>query len=211
MDQSEFQNQMRLFLQDTDSTRYSSDLLDSSLRQALNHFSLAVPRVNKAELMVIIDSTEVTLNSLSTLTQVLALWYPWCDGDLPTPPLQDWYLYWQSGVPVLRLNERIFEEGTTLKLFYAANHTITGLDDAESTSVPEVMQEMLALGAAGKAAQLRAAHLVESYGSPASDRNQLLQLGQLWWEGFKARLTEFKRLSPAPTGPFDEFGWAVDG
>jgi len=210
MNQSEFHTRIQLFLQDPDSTRFSSALLDSALRQALNHFSLAVPRIHKTELMVIVDSSEYTLNTVSGLTQVLALWYPWCEGDLPTPPLQEWYLYWQSGVPVLRLRDRIFEEGTALKLFYAANHTIQGLDDAESSSIPEGLQETLALGAAGKAALMRAAHLVESVGSPASDRDQLFQLGQLWWQGFKARLSEFKRMSPAPTGPFDEFGWEIE-
>ncbi|MCD6476326.1 MAG: hypothetical protein J7K85_08735 [Anaerolineaceae bacterium] len=210
MDRSEFHERILLFLHDSDSTRYDEDLLDSALRQSLNHFSLAVPMINRTELMVAADGYEYSLNTLTSLTQVLAIWYPWCDGDLPVKPLREWYLYWQNGTPVLRLQEKMFEEGTSMKLFYAACHTISGLDGAESTTLPEVSEETLALGAAGKAALIRASHLVESHGSPASDRDQLFQLGQLWWEGFKARLSEFKRMAPLPISHFDEYSWEME-
>jgi len=89
---------------------------------------------------------------------------------------------------------------------YAAAHTIEGLDGASSTSLPEICEPALVNGAAGSAYALRAASLVESYGTRAEDAGRLMETSRLFMEHFDQMLKGLKLLQEFGFPP----GFALD-
>jgi hypothetical protein len=201
---------MRRQLGDADALRYNAATLDDALRDALTTLSLEVPLILEATVNVGESGNECTLEALTRVTQVLSVCYPWDGMQSVTPMLRSWVFYWKSGIPALRLFRGSFSAGESIRLSYCALHRLAGLDGAAATTVPDSLQALLGLGAAARAASMRAAALLEAHGSPASDHNQLFALGQNWWQSFTMQLMACRPLSTSPQPALPGFGWNAD-
>lgn len=197
-------------LGDTEGARFDPDCLDSALRRALSQLSIHCPQVLRAEMSIVEDTQELSLAALEGFMQVLELFYPYETGAIDPPALRGCYQIWQNGAPLLRLRGRIFEAGTTLQVYYAARHQVSGLDGALSGSLPPDLEDALLLGAAGFAAEMRAAALLESFGSSNIDQTQLLSLGQRWQAEFASMLNQLGLQSEMPCGPLPIHAWTLE-
>ncbi|GAP16845.1 hypothetical protein, partial [Levilinea saccharolytica] len=174
------------WLGDPQAARFSPQQLDAALRSALDEIAEAAP-----------DSTEGTLvcaagreQGISTAAgferarRVLAVWYPLTAGQTH-PPRAPFRSFWRGGVLVVRLGgRRTPQAGESLRVWTLLSHCLEGLDGADRTSLPACREELLTLGAAGLAAQVRANALTESYGE-RTPAGEWLALGQ-------QRLAEFR-------------------
>ena len=84
--------------------------------------------------------------------------------------------------------------GEKLRISYAVGYTLTGLDDAETTTLPSRAESALVGGAAGHAALLRASALIEAYGPRSSEITQLMEVSRQRLEEFSKALASLKML-----------------
>ena len=100
-----------------------------------------------------------------------------------------------------------FADGTTpaageqARLTYAARHTLAGLDGAETGSVPEAHEGVIALGAAVFAALQRIHRLAGSIGAPPAEPERLRELAEKYLERFNLELFSLKSVQPVQGFP----------
>lgn len=151
-------------LGDSGGARYSDVLLEQAALQAVSLYSSTLPQLCFLEVEVTEPVDEVTLEDAVGLSAVMSA--SWCcaENTRPVPEAFTWSL--SSGTPYLRFTQA---QSGWLRVVYSAGHTLAGLLDAESTTVPPVHFDLLAWTAAGYAMQLRADAVREAYGAKSSE------------------------------------------
>ncbi|NMC53547.1 MAG: hypothetical protein GYA48_07900 [Chloroflexi bacterium] len=171
--------------------QYPAAVLAEAARRALEAFSRCAPRIESVEWVVESASGRQAL-PLAGAWLVLDVEWRAASGILRAG--RPWQIVWQGGQPVIEwLSEPYPQPGDGLLARCALNHSLEGLDGAPQSSVKDADLGLLAQGAAGYAAQMRAAQLTESYGSRASDLGQLAAWGEAQLQRFEQRLAEEAR------------------
>jgi len=204
-----YHDAVRVLLNDPNGSRYSEDLLDEALREALSIFSTAFPVGMLVTFDVPQTANELSLAALQPVHQLIMLWYPFDEDDPDLAPLEDVHFYRPNGVPVVRWNGGQFEQGQAVQVYYSGTHTLAGLDDAEATTLPRSSEEAIRLGMAGFAAQARAAQLIEQHGALTSDQKALVDLSREWLAGFEKRCQKLRAAAFSPYGPLPQGGWKM--
>lgn len=204
-----YHDAVRVLLKDPDAERYSADLLDEALREALSVFSMAFPLGLVVTFDVPQTGNELSLAALMPVYQFIMLWYPFDEDDLELSPLEDVHYYRPNGVPALYWDGGTFEQGQAVQVYYSSIHTVAGLDDAEATTLPRAAEEAVRLGMAGFAAQARAAQLIEQHGALSTDQQALAALSKEWLAGFEKRCQKLRSAAFSPYGPLPEGGWKM--
>ncbi len=195
------------WLGDPQGVRFSPQQLDAALRSALDEIAEAAPDSAEGTLVCAAGREQVisTAVGFERVRRVLAAAYPALDGqacDLRVP----FRSFWRGGALVVRLGgSRIPQAGENLRVWALLGHCLEGLDGADRTSLPACREELLTLGAAGLAAQVRANALTESYGE-RTPAGEWLALG-------KQRLAEFREKLAglrAGGGTLPRAGWRLD-
>jgi len=100
--------------------------------------------------------------------------------------------------------------GQQLGCVYSACHSLAGLDGQTQTSFPDGLAGVLLAGAAGHAAAMRAAALLESYGGRSGDPAALQAQAQTLLEEFRTRLAGLRIAPPGLPGLLPLLGWPLD-
>ena len=201
-----------LLLGDSSYTRYSTDMIVEALRSALAELNRSAPQTSESVLSLTSAGREVDLSDINGLVEVLDAWWPYESEGWPPNRVSGWRLYWQSGSPVLLLHDGAGGEpqaGESLRLWYAAAHTLEYLDGATSTSLPADWETALVEAAAGGCAVLRGLALIEAEEVDLYQAGLLVAWGRLklkaWVEFLRVQRERFKRAG-APWGT----GWQMD-
>lgn len=135
---------VRTDLHDEDSgeRRWVSAELDRHISHALRELGLAVPLESKAVLKTASGSRDLPLSSLAGLALVDSVEYP--AGRFP-PSFVGFHVW---GDTLTLLTERIPREGEEAAVYYGKLHTL----DYRTSTVPEVLEDVLVAGASGYAA-----------------------------------------------------------
>lgn len=185
-------------LKDAGNVLWSAAELDDAIRCALHRYSEVHPRELVATLTLTEAGREVSLAGIGGLLRPLRVWYPY-DASAPGYPPR-WVPWDLHGPEILFLD--VAEEpqpGDEVRLFYAAPHTIEGLDAASATTVPLDDEESVVIGAAGYAALARAAYATEAV-------TLSRETAAHWRAWAEARLVEFEaRIRPR----YEPARWAV--
>jgi len=198
---------VRLLVNDPDKKRFSDDLLTSAIRQALEQVNLRLPQVLINEFTVATSGREQVLSAISGCLFLVRLVMPGLTPDRELEPDEHFSYTLIDGFPTLHFTgDFIPQAGMVLQVHYATAHTIEGLDDADTTSLPEICEPALVNGAAGCAYTLRAASLVESYGTRPEDASRLLEASRIFLDAFDRMLTGVKTLQDFGYPP----GFALD-
>lgn len=205
-----YHDAVRVLLKDPDGSRYSDDLLDEALREALSIFSTAFPVGMLVTFDVPQTGSELSLAALQPVHQLIMLWYPFDEDDPDLAPLEDVHFYRPNGIPAVRWNGGQFEQGQAVQVYYSGTHTLAGLDDAEATTIPRSAEEAIRLGMAGFAAQARAMHLIEQHGALTTAQKALYDLSREWLAGFEQRCQKLRATAFSPYGPLPEGGWQLN-
>ena len=133
---------VRADLRDPDGDRWDDDTLDRHIDRAVRDLSLAAPREATAELETTAGSREVALAGLDDRVSIEAVEYP--TGQYP--PAYAAFSTW--GETLTLLVDGAPGAGESVIVRYSATHTL----DAEGTTVPEALHDLVAGGAAAYAA-----------------------------------------------------------
>lgn len=187
---------VRLLLEDASAARFSEDLLETALRQALEQVNTRLPLLKSLDYPITTPGRDQALSGLEGCRYLVSL--SCSPGSAVGQTLEAGsefsYLVLESG-PVLHFSGADYPQpGDTLNLRYAADHTIDGLDGATVTSLPASCETALVNGAAGHACQLRAASLVERPGSRLEETARLVEIGRLWLDAFERGLGSLRIL-----------------
>jgi hypothetical protein len=205
----DFLTDIRLILGDPDAVRYADDTLRHSLRWALDAYSRCLPQIITAGFSVQAAGREQSLAALPGLLNVMEVFWPCQPGQENPPAVRQWYFYQREGENFFYISgARMPNSGDVIWLTYAARHTISGLDAAAFTSLPDMHNAIVQSGAAGKAAGMRAFSLIESYGRKSDEADTLKVWSESLLADFSSDLLALKnRLSLR--GALDN-GWRLD-
>jgi hypothetical protein len=137
---------VRADLRDPDGERWSDETLTRHVEHALGDLSLAAPREVTATLTTTDGSRELSLASLTGLVAIDAVEYP----ASQYPPLLVPFSTWGDTL-TLEIG-RTPAEGEAVTVRYSATHTLDGLGDAEVTTVPDALHDLVVTGVAAYAA-----------------------------------------------------------
>jgi hypothetical protein len=143
MNLSEMRTRVRRDLhdEDADNYRWSDDELDRHVDHAVRELSAASPREAVTTLYTTEGSRELSLSGLDGLVQIEAVEYPVGRH----PPRYVRYSVWADTLTLL--TDRTPGEAEEVKLFYGCLHTL----DAEGSTIPQRLEDLIALGAEGYA------------------------------------------------------------
>ncbi|GEM_PF-2144353 len=203
---SEYRLRMTTLLGDAPALRFPPDMLDEGLVQALIDYSTSCPQIKTAVVTFEAAGRQVSLAALKGLITVFEVIFPY-DEHQPDPhPLCDFFQFTVDDHRVLHLGGgwqrmggcRPALAGERVLVEYTCEHTIAGLRDAPATSVPDGHASLVALGAAGYAAVMRASWVIEAYSARGGDRKALEGWGRERLNEYRQRLADLRRQTPPP-------------
>jgi len=150
MDLATMRARVRQDLQDTDSENYrwTDDEVDGAIERAVREFSLACPIEEEDDIATTEDSTELDISSLTGLLKVNSVEFP-LDN---TPPYRQHFT--KYGASIYMQDEG---NGDDARVRWLKQHTL----DAEGSTIPEHLEELIVLGATGYLATSAAIYTID--------------------------------------------------
>ena len=144
MNLAEMRTRVRRDLHDEDSSNYrwTDDELDRHIGHAVRELSLSLPLEAKANLTTTAGSRELSIASLSDLVVIEAVEYP----VTKYPPSYVRFSIW--GNTLTLLIDQVPSGGEEVYIYYGQLHTL----DANGSTIPSPVEDLVATGAAGYAA-----------------------------------------------------------
>jgi len=146
--------------------------VDQALRWALSEYSMHRPLIRTYQYSVLGTTAFHTMPTTFTTRQVtkVELW-----NALPDSVIElGFYAYRPDEQWVINTMFQV-ENGEVLTVYYSDIHQVDGLDAAAGTTVPAADESWLQVGAAGRAALMRAMNRIENIGM---NPNEVLQYRQ---------------------------------
>lgn len=194
-------------LEDPSAKRYDDNTLEESVRQALGQLEQRLPNLVSATFSIISTGRDQPLTELNDCMYLVSVCLNPSDVRRELEPESGFSYQFQEGVPVLHFSGRSFpKSGDALLVTYAARHSLSGLDGAEKTTIPDPCVNALVNGAAGQACLLRAGLLAEAYGTRPAETARLLELSRIYTDRFEQNLAQLKILQEFGFPP----GFALD-
>ena len=189
-------SRVRQLLNDPELKRFSDDVLACAIRQALELIDARLPQTVVAEITVATSGCDQTLADLTGCLYLVSVVYPFpSPADRELKPETHFTYHMEGGIPTLHFHGGIFPQaGEVLQVQYAAANAIEGLDGAVFTTLPAVCEPALVNGAAACAYSLRAASLLEAYGSRPEESARLLETSRVGMELFNHMLDGLRML-----------------
>ena len=175
-----------------DSLTWTTSLLDPAIRLGLAEVDGVL--VYESDFTVTIAGYAQDLSAIPALLGILALAYPWSAGASFAQRLVAWRSAGQGGVILAGVEPQV---GEVIRVRHTMRHTLTDLDGAAATTLPEVYRPLLGLTAAAWACDLRRRQLSEN---PAAPRDAAAVLSALaaTYRGEFARGLAQQQVQPAP-------------
>jgi hypothetical protein len=184
---------LREVLADPAALRYSDAHLEEAIRQAMQEIDNRLPRVVETSMTVANDGRDQPLSGLDDPIYLLSIRYTSSSGSLELEPEVQFSYHMSAGQPLVHfIGSLVPRMGDTLSVSYAACHTLSGLDSAITTTLPDGLQTALVNGAAGHACLQRVHALHGTTGAKPGEVGQLLQIAQLRLDLFQKNLAEQK-------------------
>ena len=189
-DLTDFRTKVLNLLSDTGNAIFSNDNVDQALRWALSEFSFHRPLI-RTYLFIVEATTRIHGLSTDFITRQITNVQLYNDDfnliiDVP------FYAYLRDESWVIETRDYI-SAGETLQISYSAIHTIDSLDSASGTTIVDADEPIIHIGAAGRAAQMRALDRIETI-------NMNPQVAQLYRLLAGNYLTVFTRMTTKEDG-----------
>jgi len=208
-------DRVEVVLMDTTNAKWDTGTLDEAIRAATAAYSSVCPVQGMTALTLATAGREISLSSLTTLLHVLRVWWEYTSTAPEYPPKWREFEVWPG--PVLWINDG--EEpgaGDIVRVFYTSAHTLSGLDSATVTTIPDAHITPLVQGTAGFAALSRAVDRTEMLNVDGWDFKRLQEYAEGQLAHFDAWLKQLataeavQRAGIAPTAALDRWeghGW----
>ncbi len=146
-----------------DAATWTPALKQQGTRAALEIYSLRGP-CSEVSVEVVEAGHEQDLSGIAALLAVEAVAYPWREGDRFEARAVAFRVVEPPGR--VRLERGAPAAGETLRVRCRVGHTVSGLDGAAVTSVPDAHRALLGIGAALQTARLRLRQMGENPALP---------------------------------------------
>lgn len=146
-----------------DAATWTSALKDEGARRALDRYTRDGP-IHESAFTVTEAGREQDLSAIAGLAAVESVAGPWAEGDRFAARALPWRLV--NPPARILLETAALLPGELLRVRYRRSHTLSGLDGAAATTVPDAHRSLLALGAAAAAARVRLRQLGENPALP---------------------------------------------
>ena len=154
-----FRTSILELLSDSTNIIFSSNNVDQALRWALAEYSYRRPLIRTYQFSVDATTRIHTMPADFLTRQVTCVQLYNSDEDLITD--RTFYAYLRDEQWMIETQIAV-EAGEVLQVSYSAIHQVDGLDGAAGTTIPLSDEPILHVGAAGRAAQMRALDRIET-------------------------------------------------
>jgi hypothetical protein len=196
---------------------FPTGLIDEAIRQALEQYSSAYPRVVETDLTLTADGREISLATLTGLLEVIDVWYPYDSTSETFPPNEviGWRVYWDDAIPKLYIHTYQSaqpQSGEKIRIWYSTIHLLNGLDAALTTTIRSDHEHLLVIGGAAKCAMSRTADLIEELNIDLYEVNLLGSWSLIKEREFQIELEKLRRQSArfGPQWPISSGAWKLD-
>jgi hypothetical protein len=199
-------------LDDTGNDVWSTDDIDRAIERALVDYSQVRPQQAVTTIELSADGREVDISSISGLTRVVKVWYPYDSSAPESPPRWVQWGQWAQTLYISSGDEPAV--GETVRVYYQQEHAIDGLDGASETTVPGEDEEVLVTGAGAYAALQKARGSVGEAGVSTKTPEHWLEWGMNRMAAFnealhRVRTRELRRIDKRV--PLHREGWTREG
>lgn len=187
-------NRTRTVLSDPASLRFSDELLQEAVSNAMQTLSDRLPRDEHIDFIVTISGRNQVLAGLVLPLYLIDMRTSLSSEDeaILEPDLNFTYRMVDGQPAIHFLGDFIPQAGQTLQVAYAACQTLSGFDGADTSTLPDGAFTALVNGAAGHACLLRSHLLLETSGVKPGEVDRLLQLAQLRLDLFEKNLADLR-------------------
>ncbi len=198
-----FRTAVLALLDDPTPSRYTTNQVDASLRQAIYQYSMARPYI-KTYSVDGVDDYEIELPADFSAFGISEVFLD-NDDDPPTPVT--FYAFKRDDYWWIHTSGRLIASDEAIMVTYSTSHTIDGLDSAAGTSIPIEDEAILQVGAAGYAALTRASSHTESINMQPEVSGQLLTWALEMLKYFAGAIVGYQPAGYAdlPAIPTDRF------
>jgi hypothetical protein len=160
---------------------YDQDDVDEAIRWALARYSEVNPEVVITTVTLSSAGREVDISSITDYEHVTRVWVDYDSSDPEYPPRWRDFEVWPGDILFVDDAQGEPDSGDVIRVWYTRKRTLTGLDGASATSLPDMDDTLVVVGAAGFVAQERVQE---------EDRRSVPRKLREWAD---ARLAEFER------------------
>ena len=200
-------------LQDTGNTKWTTNQLDEAIRQALAAYSEHLPHRAITSLTLTADGREIDISTI-TYRNIERVWWDYDSSDPDHPPHWRTFETWPGDLLFVNDSDEP-ASGDVVRIWYTADHTVTDLDAATSTTLPSRHESILVQGASGFAAAARRVTILEQVNLNEWAPRNLREWAELQLTTFYNALEEISAREAAldsgtaPTAALDR--WDGDG
>ncbi|PKN96279.1 MAG: hypothetical protein CVU43_21525 [Chloroflexi bacterium HGW-Chloroflexi-5] len=189
---------VRQMLNDEEGARYSDLMLENAIRQAMGRLDDHLPLMRKLEHVITSEGREVTLTGLLKPLFLIQVDVLPSGSNGPIREVKNGYDYSLQGSTCLLDFKASYRphEGETLRVTYAAQQLLSGLDGAVESTLPESALAAVESSAVSFAYMLRAASLSGVYGTKTGESAQLAEQSKVWKELAEAALSKLRSFQP---------------
>lgn len=128
--------------------------LDEAIRWALGRYNEVNPEVTIDTVTLSADGREVDISGITDYTEIIRVWWPYTSTAPEFPPNWRDFQVWPGDLLYINADSEP-QSADVVRVWYKKLRTISGLDSATSTTLPDEHESILLAGAAGFAAQER--------------------------------------------------------
>jgi len=208
---SELRELVEQDLDDAGNAVWTAGEIDRAIERALSGYSRARPQEAVGTITLAADGREVSLSTLTGLTRVVRVWYPYTSTAPEDPPEWRQWELWGATLYVLDGGEPA--SGDVVRVYYQKPQTIEDLNSATETTVPAEHEEVVVGGAGGYAAMEKARGSVGEAGVSTETPEHWLEWATGRLDSFNVQLTEIRRqllLRVDKRVPIQRPGWDRD-
>ena len=208
---AELRDLVELDLDDSGNAIWSTDDVDRAIKRALVQYSEVNPQQIVATIVLAADGREISLATLTGLTRVVKVWYPYTSTAPEDPPSWVRWETWAGTLYVASGAEPA--NGDTVRVYYHKPQTIEGLDAAAATTVAAQDEEVVVLGAGAYPALQEGRSAVGAAGVSTHTPEHWMKWGlnrmDAFYDALRAvRTRELRKVDKRV--PMHEAGWHRD-
>jgi hypothetical protein len=181
---STLRDRIETHLQDATNARWATTDVDEAIEKALEEYNRHSPALKLATLTLAATGREVDISSLTTLLRVIKVWYPYDSTDPSWPP--NWVQFEVYPGALLHIDSPDEPaSGEKVRIWYTAPATISGLNAATATTIPEDDMTYLINGAVYYACHMRAIEIAEDLAVDDDVNKRILEVGEEQGKAFR--------------------------
>jgi hypothetical protein len=197
-DLASLRDRVELILADSTNAIFSTGDVDEGIRRALHDYSQVNPQHKIGTITLAADGREISTSTLTGVIDVEDVWCPYTAADPEYPAYARPFRFWKDSAKLYVIGNHEPQSGEVVRVFYTALQALKDLDSAAATTLPAEHDSIVALGAAGYAAQSRALDITEQISVDRDSANRLRDWAELQLRRFTDALN---RVAISTRGP----------